>query len=327
MRIPVSPSRDAIPEIVATLGPASWDLAPSLREAGATIFRINTSHMATAEIGRRVDTVRLRVPGIPVVLDLQGAKMRLGCFDPFEVKIHEQVRFSLYDGEDACPIPHREIFEAVSVADTLSCDDDRIRLRVTSRGEGRFSATALSGGILRPRKGVNLVEHPVVMSDLSDFDIECLRTAATGGLSAVAYSFMRDGHEAEWVRRRAPDCRVIGKIERHEAAENIEAIATRVDAVWICRGDLGAQLGPASMARWISGCAPRSLPCPVFMAGQVLEHLTRNPEPTRSEVCHLLDLFMRGYAGFILSDETAIGIDPLRSVGTLRSLLDAFRRD
>jgi pyruvate kinase len=60
------------------------------------------------------------------------------------------------------------------------------------------------------------------------------------------------------------------------------------------------------------------------MAGQVMEHLTSHADPTRSEVCHLYDLARRGYAGFVLSDETAIGADPMRAVTTLRALLDAF---
>ena len=60
------------------------------------------------------------------------------------------------------------------------------------------------------------------------------------------------------------------------------------------------------------------------MAGQVFEHLTRHASPTRSEVCHLHDLCVRGYAGIVLSDETAIGSSPVDAVRTARELLDAF---
>jgi pyruvate kinase len=60
------------------------------------------------------------------------------------------------------------------------------------------------------------------------------------------------------------------------------------------------------------------------MAGQVLEHLTASAEPTRSEVCHLFDLCERGYAGIVLSDETAVGHDPVNAVARARALLDSF---
>ena len=61
------------------------------------------------------------------------------------------------------------------------------------------------------------------------------------------------------------------------------------------------------------------------MAGQVLEHLTRHGQPTRSEVCHLFDLTARGFAGIVLSDETAIGRDPVHAVAAAASLLASFR--
>jgi pyruvate kinase len=116
----------------------------------------------------------------------------------------------------------------------------------------------------------------------------------------------------------------VGKIERREAAEAVEVIAPRVDAVWICRGDLGAQIGAAALARFVAALSPRDLGVPVLMAGQVLEHLTRHREPTRSEVCHLFDLVARGYRGIVLSDETAVGGDPANAVAAATSLLRAF---
>jgi pyruvate kinase len=119
---------------------------------------------------------------------------------------------------------------------------------------------------------------------------------------------------------------VIGKVERREAVDALGAIAERVEAVWICRGDLGSQLGPTALARFVGTVDPRRLPAPVLMAGQVLEHLTDHPEPTRSEVCHLFDLVARGYAGIVLSDETAIGADPVRAVSTAARLLESFER-
>ncbi len=180
--------------------------------------------------------------------------------------------------------------------------------------------------MLLPRKGVNVLEHPVKLQALSGADAAAIDGTSHLGRVAYAFSFMEDGREAGWVRERAPGCAVIGKIERREAAARVRTISAAVDALWICRGDLGAQLGVAGMARWISEYTPGTDHGPVLMAGQVLEHMTEHPIPTRSEVCHLLDLCRRGYGGFVLSDETAIGRDPVRAVGTLHELLAAFSR-
>ena len=171
---------------------------------------------------------------------------------------------------------------------------------------------------------MNLLEHPVRLSGLTPADAE--RLDAAGSLTGVevAWSFALDGREAEWVRARRPATPFIAKIERREAVAALAEIAGRVDAVWVCRGDLGEQLGPAALGRFVGSLDPARLACPVLMAGQVLEHLTAHREPTRSEVCHLHDLVTRGYAGIVLSDETAIGLDPAHAVEEAASLVRAF---
>jgi pyruvate kinase len=241
------------------------------------------------------------------------------------VRTDEHYHFTLAGSKGAIPLPHPEVFAAVASGDTLSCDDDRLRFRIVRVTSGAIETISLSDGTLRPRKGVNVVEHPVNLEDLCADDLACIRAAADLRPVAFAFSFMKDGSEAEWVRRRAPGCRVIGKIERREATASAHRAAGAMDELWICRGDLGAQLGPAAMARWVSGYDPRCAPCPVLMAGQVIEHLTQHSTPTRAEVCHLFDLVCRGYAGFVLSDETAIGADPAGAVRSLRNLLTEFR--
>jgi pyruvate kinase len=308
--------------LVVTLGPASLGLAGDLVEAGATALRLNASHMTTAEVRAAVDGLRREGHTTPIVVDLQGAKMRLGRFVERAIVAGDRVSLACDQGPaDALPVPHAELFEQVRPGETLSVDDDRLRFEVVDVSERRLDLRALTGGILRARKGVNVVEHPVVLEDLAMADlgvVDALR--GTAGV-AWAVSFMADGREAEWVRHRIPAGRVIGKIERREAIRNVGAIAAATDEIWVCRGDLGAQVGAQELARFVGGFDPRSLVRPVLMAGQVLEHLTAHSEPTRSEVCHLHDLLARGYVGIVLSDETAIGHDPVRAARIAAELL------
>jgi pyruvate kinase len=286
--------RRAEAQIVATIGPASRDLVEDLGDAGSTSFRLNSSHLRLEELAEQAERICRALPDCPVIVDLQGAKMRVGQFDARSIRAGERIRFAFSAAGEEIPLPHREIYAAVARGDTLGCDDDRLRFEIARVSEDALETVALG-----------------VTAEL--------------GKVGYAFSFMRDGTEAEWIRRRAPDCAVVEKVERSEAAENIHLLSAAVDAVWICRGDLGAQLGLAAMARWISAYDPRTEGCPVLMAGQVLEHLTAHAAPTRSEVCHLFDLAGRGYGGFVLSDETAIGADPAGAVRTLRSLLAEFR--
>jgi pyruvate kinase len=310
--------------IIATLGPASAALAASLRDAGATAFRLNASHLELQDLERILQRVRKELGDFPIVVDLQGAKMRLGNFQPRPIVTGEKLTFSLDQRPHSIQVPHFELFASLASGDTLSCDDGRIRLRVRSTTETSAEVECLVDGVLRPRKGVNVVEHPVVLRALSSQDQSQVELCGRYSNVHFAFSFMSDGREVKWLRQLCPDRQVVGKIERIEAINNFESIARSVDSIWICRGDMGAQLGLVPMARWVFGVTPTNVPCPVVMAGQVLEHLTQHLEPTRSEVCYLHDLVHRGFAGIVLSDETAIGVAPVEAVKTARSLVSGF---
>jgi pyruvate kinase len=318
----MSPAFGPRPALVATIGPASQGAARRLVEAGATALRLNASHAKPEEVRDSVRQIRAELPLTPIVVDLQGAKMRLGRFAPRPVRPGEIVCFrpSLVDATDI-PLPHPEVFVQVQPGETLSVDDGRIRLAVLHVDADRLEARPLADGVLRARKGVNVAEHPVVLDDLIPEDRSVCELLAGAAGVEWALSFVADGRELRWLRGRVGTAPVVAKIERAEAVAHLPEIAAAADALWICRGDLGAQLGPAALARFVSSFEPRTWARPVLLAGQVLEHLTRHREPTRSEVCHLYDILARGYAGIVLSDETAIGADPEYAVRVAARLL------
>lgn len=312
--------RDGL-QLVATLGPASLAHARALAEAGATSFRLNASHLTPDALRMQLAAIARDVPELPVVVDLQGEKLRLGTFTPRAIAAGDELVFAL-DGAEGVPVAHPELFAAARAGELLSCDDDRLRFEIVQvERAGRLVARALGAGTIRARKGLNLVAHPVAFDDLSQADVAHVEASQVHPYVAFALSFMRSGAQAEWIRRRRPDAVLVGKIERQEAIDALASIDAAVDATWICRGDLGAQLGVGRMARVVAAIDPLRLQRPCLMAGQVLELLTHVPAPSRTEVCHLHDLVRRGFAGIVLSDETAVGRDPVNAVRVAAGLL------
>lgn len=314
------------PQLVVTLGPASAGLVGELAGSGATAFRLNASHLGVGALVEWLERVRAAAPAVPVVVDLQGAKMRVGDCASRRVARGERVRFALTPAApDDVPLPHPELFQAVRPGEVLSCDDDRLRCEVERAEEGLLVARWLGDGLLSPRRGLNRASHPVEPRGPGERDLAQLAAARPFGPVSFAWSFMTDGREAAWVREAAPGCPVVGKVERAEAVTALDRLLAAVDEAWICRGDLGAQLGPRALARFVADWRPPASGPPVLMAGQVLHHLAGHADPTRSEVCHLFDLLARGYAGIVLSDETAVGAAPLEAVRVARRLLDELR--
>lgn len=319
------PSDPSGRRLVVTLGPSSFSLAKALADAGATEFRLNASHMSVDDLAERCAALRRDFPKIRCVVDLQGKKMRIGAISARQLAPNMLVTLSNDpDDDQSVYVPHSELFAQVAIGEHLSLDDGRIEIEIEWCESRRLQARVRRAGLLKPRKGLNRVEHPLELFDLTAADQSIVSRCAQFDNTDFAVSFAEDGTEAEWIRTRAPARRVILKVERREALLKLPSLVAAADELWICRGDLGAQLGLAQMADAVASIRPNEFETPTLMAGQVLEHVRTHDTPTRSEVCHLSDLLQRGYAGVVLSDETAIGDFPELATRWAATLMHDF---
>ena len=318
---------------IVTLGPASSDL-PVLEALldVACAFRLNASHVTGADLGQWLEKIAaLRVARgreIPVYVDLQGAKMRIGRYDEQE-GLPPRIRFehgTESDSPECIPVPHAVFFETVQPGDTITLNDARVSVRIEEVERAGPAPHAwgqvVQDGPLSSHKGINRQDHPLPCRCLSDRDREAVRVAMEWPFTRFAFSFVVDGSEATLLRPLVGGRPMVAKIERPEAFPHLEGIAAAFDELWLCRGDLGAQAGLASLGRlqeeFVQRCP--GLGRPYHLAGQVLEHMTHFPNPTRTEVVALYQAERDGFAGFVLSDETAVGRHPLDVARLLREL-------
>ena len=317
---------------VATLGPAT--------DAPATIaaivervdrLRLNSSHLDAGGLLRwleQIDAVFSSLgQTIAVVVDLQGAKMRIGGYPrveqlPDRVSLRCQAEVSSDPG--LVPVPHEVLFEVVEPGELLELNDGRVRLQVEHVTPGEIEARVLVNGPLSGHKGINRPRHPLPYYGLTPADEEAIDVALPFDFVQLAFSFVHTGDEAACLRAAAGPRRthLVAKIERPEAFDHLQSIDERFDELWLCRGDLGSQAGLRRLAQLQETFTQRiaELRRPAYLAGQVLQHMTEHDHPTRSEVVHLFDVERRGYAGIVLSDETAIGRHPLQVVELLHQL-------
>jgi pyruvate kinase len=313
--------------IVATLGPSSAEprLWAGMQAAGASAYRLNTSHLTPPALAvwlqRLAAHFKTQGGAIPVILDLQGSKWRLGQFEPRILRVGEPVILSLADSSaraDTLPVPHADFFRAAQSGDgEVVLNDAKSRLRIATATQDEVRAVVTQGGEIRARKGITLSGSGARVETINTADQAMLDVARPYPFVEYAVSYVRDGLEMERYRRWFPaGARLVAKLERRPALDDAAAIARHADALWLCRGDLGAELGIPHMAAAVHRCTAslREYPVPLLMAGQVLEHMVESPTPTRSEVCFLYDCLQAGYAGVVLSDECAVGRHPVESV-------------
>jgi len=325
--------------VIATLGPASASPAAitALGEAGADLLRINGAHLRPGQLATLLDMAdRAGFGPDRVVLDLQGQKTRLGWLaTPVSMRAGERLhlvpesRSSMSEG--VVTVDRTAFLRALAPGDRLRIDDGRVGLTVLAVHGTRVSVEAEQDGELRSRKGIARRDREVELEvHLLPSDRALLERAVKRGVQSLAVSYARHPDLLRLVRRyarnAAPDqpVRVYAKLEQPSALEAWSLLAEASDALWLCRGDLGGEVGLAQLPALQRRLLAQALPgASLFMAGQVLHHMCGSPRPTRSEACHVDDLIQAGVAGFVLSDETAIGAHGPEAVRWLKRLFAA----
>jgi len=301
---------------VITLGPSSSEIDVIMRLLPvANKFRLNTSHINEKELDvwllKLKEIFKEAGRQIPVVIDLQGGKMRIGKYPSCE-KIPDEVTIFLGTESVLCseiPVPHESFFSSLKVDDVMSLNDSRITLRVIRGSENKAYAKVLQNGPLSSNKGINRKKHPVDFRELTKKDKMIIQLSLKYDFTEFAFSFTYNGAEADIIRPYIRDRKLIAKIERPEAFECLNMIDSKFNEIWLCRGDLGAQAGIFALGalQKIFVAKIKEMKNNCFLAGQVLEHMTHFKNPTRSEIVHLYDIEENGFGGIVLSDETAIG--------------------
>lgn len=329
-------------KIVATLGPnsAKPDLIQGLLNNGADVIRLNFSHGAHEDHARAVQMVRAAAQKlgrhIGIFQDLQGPKIRLGqlASESLEITTGEilvlttdDVIGGVYDGVKKVAIDHRTLHEEVQPGHRILIDDGLIELTV-ERCEGHeIISRTVNGGLLKPRKGVNLPNIKLKISAITEKDRNDLRFAYEHELDYVALSFVRDAEDIRELidfmlssfGRKIP---IIAKIEKPEAFQHIEAIIAVADVIMVARGDLGVETSPQEVPLMqkaiIRHC--NRVGKPVITATQMLESMISNPRPTRAEANDVANAILDGTDAVMLSGETAIGRYPLEAVRMMQAI-------
>ena len=312
--------------IIATLGPSS-QTESSWREmlaAGVSGFRLNTSHLSLPQLhhwlGRLADFLSGIDPQPALILDLQGSKWRLGDFNARALQPGQTLEFifaTVSETPDVIPVPHPDFFQAAALSNgKILLNDAKVHMALETTGPDWLRARVTKGGEIAPNKGITFAFSKYRQESLSQKDQTILEK--TRGFPSIRYaiSYVKDSAEmASYRSLLGGSTYLAAKLERPAAVEEALQVAESANELWLCRGDLGAELGMKAMAQAVHRFSRLvgQMAVPVLLAGQVLEHLTEHATPTRSEVCYLYQALLQGYRGVVLSDETAIGQYPVES--------------
>ena len=327
-------------KIVATLGPATdeLDVLTEMIHAGLDVVRLNASHGTVEDRRRRLGAARQAAHRadrcVGVLLDLGGPKIRIECFRDGPIRLAEGQAFTLDTELDPSAgtsarvgVAYKELPRDVAAGDTLLLADGQIVLDVERVGATTIDTRVRVGGALSDRKGLNRQGGGISAPAISERDREDIRFAAEEGVDYLAVSFARAAADIEQARRlvRAAggDARIVAKVERHEAVENLAGIIDASDVVMVARGDLGVEMGYAELTGLQKTIIHDTRACNrvVITATQMMESMIQNPVPTRAEVSDVANAVMDGTDAVMLSAETATGRYPVKAVEAMADVI------
>lgn len=325
-------------KIVCTLGPSSntKEGIEKLYKAGMNVVRINFSHGSHEAHKKTIGYVREIAEkyqySIPVLMDLQGPKIRVGKMEGGQQEIAEGdiVEVTTKDVTGTArliPIDYPNLVEDASEGNQVLIDDGLLELKIIKKEKHSLKARVVVGGTLKSRKGVNLPDVKISMSSLTQKDIDDLEFGLSVGVDFVAMSFVRSAKDVQDVisriRATGSNASIIAKIEKPEAVDVIDEIIEEADGIMVARGDLGIEIPservPMVQKLIIDRC--RSAGKPVITATQMLDSMINNPRATRAESSDVANAVMDGTDAVMLSGETAAGNYPVEAVKAMDKII------
>jgi pyruvate kinase len=307
-----------------------------LHKAGVNIFRMNFSHGDHSDHIKVINWVRElndeHGTNICLLQDLQGPKIRTNHIENDSVDIYTgnliQIEAGNFLGnKDRISTTYKTIARDVVAGDSILIDDGNLELMVKSTDGTAVTAEVIHGGKLKSRKGINLPNTSISEPSLTDKDLKDLDFGLEHNVDWIALSFVRTAEDIHDLRQRinAADrqVKIIAKLEKPEAIDNMDAIIDATDAVMVARGDLGVEIDMATVPmiqkELIEKCNKAAKP--VIVATQMLESMITNPRPTRAEANDVAVAVYDGADTVMLSGETAAGDFPTLAVESMSRII------
>ncbi len=306
-------------------------------KAGVNVCRLNFSHGKPEDHQKTIDTIReineqYKI-NVGILADLQGPKIRIGLVKDGGIHLingtHINITTHECIGDDnRIYITYETFPQDVKPNEIILLDDGKIQMRVieTNRKD-TVLCEVVHGGILTSRKGVNLPNTKVSIPSLTEEDLVNLEFALQNDVEWIGLSFVRTAEDIvelkRIIARSGKSARVIAKVEKPEAIDNIDGIIEATDGVMVARGDLGVEmpLEEVPLLQKMIARKCRAASKPVIVATQMLESMITTPRPTRAEVNDVANSVLDGADAVMLSGETSVGEFPVIVIETMAKIV------
>jgi pyruvate kinase len=327
-------------KILATIGPSSdkKEMIKELILAGANLFRLNFSHGSYEYHKTVLDNIRaasneLKIR-VGILQDISGPKVRIGDIkETFELNSGDKITFlpneivgyKESNNSYVVSINYPNILAKVQVDEYIYLYDGAIRAKVIQTTP-HLVAIVENHGLLSSKKGINFPNTAIDIDVITKKDAKDIAWGVENKVDFFAISFVQNKQDMIHARELlgSYDGKLIAKIEKFDAVENIDEILEVSDGIMVARGDLGIEIPyykvPVIQKMLIEKANQKALP--VITATQMLLSMTQNERATRAEISDVANAVLDGTDVVMLSEESAIGVNPVNVVQTMTNIIE-----
>ncbi|WP_231850365.1 pyruvate kinase [Komagataeibacter medellinensis] len=318
------------PGIVATIGPvsANREMLLALDGAGMTMARLNGSHNTSEWHRRTIRLIKETLPGIPVLLDIPGRKIRTiplvhePAFRTGDVIILTTDR--QHDGSIKIPVNFDQFHEFMMPGLEIHADDGHLSFTVEKVYGRDVHIRANVDGVLRSRKGVNVPQARFERPLVTNHDREMMAFVQENDVDFVGISFVESAGHVAAIRDLITQERlgVVSKLENQEGLDHMDEVIATSNMVMIDRGDLAVETSPELVCLFQKSilAAAQRQKTPVIVATELLNTMIEHPYPTKAEISDITNAVLDGARFLMLSGETAIGSYPVEATSRLQRI-------
>lgn len=321
------------------MGPASSgkETLRQMFQEGVNVCRLNFSHGSHQDHAETIKTIRELNDetglNVAILADLQGPKIRTGnmkdnAMELIPGDILTIVTDEILGENNTFSINYQQLPQDVKVNERILLDDGKLALDVVStNGSNEIKAKVIYGGNLSSHKGVNLPNTKISLPSLTEKDREDLEFALENNVDWLGLSFVRSARDIielkHLVAAKRGKAKVIAKIEKPEAVEDIDAIVRESDALMVARGDLGVEVPYQNVPLIQKMLINKGIlhGKPVIVATQMMESMIVSSSPTRAEVNDVANAVLDGADAVMLSGETSVGKYPVEVIRTMSNIV------
>lgn len=326
-------------KIVATMGPSSMqkEVLKEMILHGLNVCRLNFSHGSHDDHLKIIKVIRELNEelglNVSILADLQGPKIRTHEMENGAVELnpgHELLLVvdKIIGTSEKISINYSKLPREVKAGERILLDDGKIVLEVISTDlSNEIRTKIINGGILSSKKGINFPNTQISLPSLTEKDRLDLEFAIKNQVDWIGLSFVRSAKDIIDLKliisENKSNARVIAKIEKPEAVNDIDNILNEADGLMVARGDLGVEIPYQQVPIIQKMLIQKSIRVakPIIVATQMMESMITNLTPTRAEVNDVANAVLDGADAVMLSGETSVGQYPVQVIQTISKIV------